>query len=154
VLANFGTFQLKQGGVQVGSDVSTNGSGVFSFTGVNPGTYTIHEVNPTGWVQTQPSSGDITVVISLGSTSPVTTDSSSNPIRFGDTPLSSIDVTFHSGAKLGDGTTDATHASSISCVDGTSGHASVGSTTTNSLTTNNVQLKQSSVVCTITYVDP
>ena len=40
----------------------------------------------------------------------------------------------------------------ISCVD--SDNQNVGSTETNSLTTENVFTNQSSLVCTITFVDP
>ena len=158
-LQGFG-FQLKDsGGNQVGTTQRSDSTGAFSFSSVAPGTYTIHEVGPpTGWVQTEPASGgDETVTVSLGAAS-VTTDSSGGPIRFGDTPKSNVTVTFNSLAKLlnADGTassTNATKATSISCTDGS--NASVGSTTTlQSLTTNDVQIKQSSVTCVITYTDP
>lgn len=151
-------FQLKSGSSVLDTQRSDS-TGAFSFSNVAPGTYTIHEVGPpTGWVQTEPAAGgDETVTVSLGVAS-VTTDSSGGPIRFGDTPKSNVTVTFNSLAKLlnADGTassTNATKATSISCTDGT--NASVGSTTTlQSLTTNDVQIKQSSVTCVITYTDP
>jgi hypothetical protein len=151
-------FQLKSGSTVLDTQRSDS-TGAFSFTGVAPGTYTIHEVGPpTGWTQTAPAAGgDVTVTVSLGAAS-VTTDSSGGPIRFGDTPKSNVTVTFNSLAKLlnADGTassTNATKATSISCTDGT--NASVGSTTTlQSLTTNDVQIKQSNVTCVITYTDP
>jgi hypothetical protein len=158
-LQGFG-FQLKDSGNNVvGTTQRSDSTGAFSFSSVAPGTYTIHEVGPpTGWVQTEPASGgDETVTVNLGVAS-VTTDSTGGPIRFGDTPKSNVSVTFNSLAKLlnADGTassTNATKATSISCTDGT--NAPVGSTTTlQSLTTNDVQIKQSSVTCVITYTDP
>jgi hypothetical protein len=158
-LQGFG-FQLKDSSNNVvGTTQRSDATGAFSFSSVAPGTYTIHELGPpTGWVQTEPASGgDETVQVNLGDAS-VTTDSTSGPIRFGDTPKSNVTVTFNSLAKLlnADGTassTNATKATSISCTDGTS--ASVGSTTTlQSLTTNDVQIKQSSVTCVITFTDP
>lgn len=151
-------FQLKSGSTVLDTQRS-NSTGTFSFTGVAPGTYTIHEVGPpTGWTQTEPAAGgDETVTVSLGAGS-VSTDSSGGPIRFGDTPKSNVTVTFNSLAKLlnADGTpssTNATQATSISCTDGT--NTSVGSTTTlQALTTNDVQIKQSNVTCVIAYEDP
>ena len=158
-LQGFG-FQLKDsGGNVVGTTQRSDSTGAFSFTSVAPGTYTIHELGPpTGWVQTEPAAGgDETVTVNLGVAS-VTTDSSGGPIRFGDTPKSNVTVTFNSLAKLlnADGSASSTNASkatSISCTDGS--NTSVGSTTTlQSLTTNDVQIKQSSVTCVITYTDP
>jgi hypothetical protein len=101
-------------------------------------------------VQTQPASGDRSVTVTLGSSPTV------DP--FGNTPLSNISVSFNPLAKLRNadgtvGTTDATKATSISCTD--TGGSSVGSTTTsNTKTTSDLQIKQSSVTCVITYTDP
>jgi hypothetical protein len=153
-LQGFG-FQIKDsGGNVVGTTQRSNATGAFSFSSIAPGTYTIHEVGPpTGWQQTEPAAGgDETVTVHLGD-STVTTDSSGGPIRFGDTPKSSVTVTFNPKAKLlnADGTastTDATKATSINC-------GSPGSTTTsNTLTTSDLLLNQSSVTCVITYTDP
>ena len=151
-------FQLKSGSTVVDTQRS-DGTGAFSFANVAPGTYTIHEVGPpTGWQQTEPASGgDETVTVTLGTAS-VTTDTSGGPIRFGNTPKSNVTVTFNSLAKLlnADGTassTNATKATSISCTDGT--NTSVGSTTTlQSLTTNDVLIKQSGVTCVVQFTDP
>jgi hypothetical protein len=149
-------FQLKSGSTVV-TDTHSDSTGAFSFTSVAPGTYTIHEVGPpTGWVQTQPASGDITVTVNLGDGT-VSTDTSGNAILFGDTPLSKITVTFSPEAKLlnANGTassTDATKATAISCSHGVT---DVGSNTnSNTNTTNDLQLNKSSVTCTVTFTDP
>ena len=53
-------------------------------------------------------------------------------------------------------TTDATEATDITCYTGygTAGQASVGTTTSNSVTTSNLQTSQSIVTCRITFQDP
>ena len=143
-------FQLKHGSDTIDTQRS-GANGAIQFTGVAAGTYTIHEVGPpAGWTQTEPANnGDVTVSVSLG-------DSSVTAGSFGDTPRSSVELTFHSLASLlnADGSADgpATKATSISCKD-TNGQ-SVGSSSTNSLTTDDVKLNQSSVTCVITYTDP
>jgi hypothetical protein len=124
-------------------------NGSFAFPGIPAGTYTIKETgqpSATGWVQTQPASnGVVTVTVPLGGAA-VTTDTSNNPILFGDTPLSKITVNFASLAKNSDGT-DATKATSIVCTPG-------GSSSTNSLTTSSLTLDQSSSSCVVTFTDP
>lgn len=153
-------FRLRQDSTGSGSVVGTAqksaGNGTFSFQNVAPGTYTIEEINrPSGWRQTTPASdGFVTVTVSLGDAT-VTAD------PFGNTPLSKIQVNFLPQAKLlnADGTesaTSATKATSISCTDPADPTAqSVGSSTnSNTLTTGNVELKQSSVTCVVTFVDP
>ena len=68
---------------------------------------------------------------------------------FGNTPLSKINVDFLPQAKLPDGTTDATHATSINCVPGG------GNTDSNTFTSGNLRISQgTTITCTITYVDP
>ncbi|MEO6711917.1 MAG: SdrD B-like domain-containing protein [Mycobacteriales bacterium] len=149
------TIQLKQGSTVVASTKSS-GTGAFSFTNVDPGTYTLHELSTTGWIQTEPASnGDITVNVPLGATS-VSTYNGSTPIRFGNSPLSRIGVTFESLGQLRDSTGantgPATRATSIDC---THGGTSVGSSTnSNTNTTNNLDLTKSQVTCVITYEDP
>lgn len=144
-------FQLNRGSDTIDTQ-SSSATGAIEFQGVAPGTYTIHEVGPpTGWTQTEPANnGDVSVTVNLDDPSPVTAGS------FGNTPRSNIDVTFHSLASLlnADGTPDgpATKATSIACTD-TNG-LPVGSSSTNSLTTDDVKLNQSSVTCVITYMDP
>ena len=161
------------------SATSTNGT--YSFTGVPPGDYVVCEVvdnapagpsntppaeTHVGWVQSYPTasttgSGGCTLSgAELGARGwpvTVTSGSSTTAQNIGNTPLSNITVTFNPLAKLPDGTTAATKATSISCVDkgaGT-GSGSVGSNTnSNTKTTDDVKLNQSSVVCTITYTDP
>jgi len=143
-------FQLKHGSDIVDTQRSS-ASGAIQFQGVAPGTYTIHEVGPpTGWTQTEPANnGDVTVTVNLG-------DSSVTAGSFGDTPRSNVEVTFHSLASLlnADGSADgpATKATSITCKD--TNDQSVGSSSTNSLTSDDVKLNQSSMTCVITYTDP
>ncbi len=145
------SFELRSGATVVASTKST-GTGLITFSNVAPGSYTIHEVNrPTGWQQTEPAAnGNLAVTVNLG-------DTSVDAGRFGNTPLSTIDVGFNSLAKLpnADGTpsaTDATHATSISCTD--KNGADAGSSTGNNNTTSNLTLNKSSVTCVITFVDP
>lgn len=153
-------FELRAGSTGTGSVVGTSqksaANGTFSFQNVPPGDYTIHEINrPSGWLQTTPASnGYVSVTVNLG-------DATVTANPFGNTPLSKIQVNFLPQAKLlnADGTessTNATKATSISCTDPADPTAeSVGSSTnSNTLTTGNVQLKQSSVTCVVTFVDP
>jgi hypothetical protein len=133
------------------ASTSSDATGAFHFTGVNPGTYTIHEEPVSGWKQTQPAGGgDASVTVFLGETSVP----SSGPVMFGDTPLSKITISFASAAKLQDGSgTDATKATGMQCTD--AAKASVGSDTNqNSLSTSDLQLNESQVTCTVTYADP
>jgi hypothetical protein len=154
------TFQLLSG-THVVQSTRSDSTGAFSFTGVDPGSYTIHEVPVTGWTQTQPAGGaDQAVVVHLGDTTlPV-----SGSYLFGNTPKSKITVTFTPEAKLlnADGTpssTDATKASAMTCSDsaastvGANGGSS-GTPAANSLTTGDLGLKQSKVTCTVTFTDP
>jgi hypothetical protein len=149
------TIQLKKAG-NVVATTKSSATGAFSFTNVDPGTYTLHEVSTTGWIQTEPASnGDITVTVPLGATS-VTTYGGSTPIRFGNSPLSKIGVTFTSLGQLrdadGNNTGPATRATSIEC---THGGSSVGSSTnSNTNTTDDLDLNKSQVTCVITYEDP
>lgn len=143
-------FQLKHGSDTIDTQRS-GANGAIQFGGVAPGTYAIHEVGPpAGWTQTEPANnGDVTVTVDLG-------DASVTAGSFGDTPLSNIDVTFHSLAHLlkADGSNDspATKATSIACSDA---NGDVGSSTnSNTNTTNDLKLNQSSVTCVITFTDP
>jgi hypothetical protein len=143
-------FDLRAGSASgtVLQSATSGANGVYTFaSAVPPGSYTVTEQAKTGWAQTEPSSGGRSFTLVLGQATKVVD-------RFGNTPLSNVTVTFNPLAKLADGTTDATHATSISCVDGASTPASIGSDTDNSLTTGNVHPGQSSLVCTITFVDP
>lgn len=150
-------FELRQGSSTTGTVIttatssSTTGSvGDYEFPiQVPPGTYTVTEQVPSGWAQTTPTAG-------TGHTFTVVLNQATAVIpAFGNTPLSRIHVQFESLGKLPGTNTDATRATSISCVD--SFDSDVGHTTAtadNDLTTDNVQVKQSEVVCTITYEDP
>ena len=140
-------FQLIDSSNTVKDTATSDANGTYKFSNVLPGSYTVHELVPTGWKQTQPASGDRSVTVALNQSAQV------DP--FGDTPLSKIDVKFTSEATVqggADAGKDATHATSITCKDAS--NASVGSDTDNDLTTSDLQLKQSKVVCEITYVDP
>ena len=148
-LAGF-QFQLKSGSTVLDTQRSS-GSGAIQFQNVAAGTYTIHEVGPpSGWVQTEPANGaDVTVTVHLD-------DTSVTASPFGNTPLSNVSVTFNSLASLydasGNATGPATKATSINCSDA---NGDVGSSTnSNTNTTNNLQIKQSSVTCVITFTDP
>jgi hypothetical protein len=115
---------------------------------VPPGTYTVTEQVPTGWVQTTPTAG-------TGYTFTVVLNQASATIpAFGNTPLSTITVSFTSLGKLPGTTTDATKVKTIVCKDGDGSGATVANSTTNSVTTSNLQVNQSKVVCTIEYEDP
>jgi hypothetical protein len=150
-----GTRDLEDGGLGGFSFTLSNGAtadsisdGTFSFSGVAPGTYTIHEQGPpTGWLQTEPANGgDVTVIVPLGG-------GTVNANPFGDTPLSKIDVSFTSLAKNPPGsTTNATHPTSITCTAG--GADVVTSSTATSATANELLLTESPVTCVITFVDP
>ncbi|CAA9478278.1 MAG: hypothetical protein AVDCRST_MAG67-683 [uncultured Solirubrobacteraceae bacterium] len=150
------TIQLKKGG-DVIATTRSSATGAFSFTNVDPGTYTLHEATTTGWIQTEPASnGDITINVPLGVASVTTYGNPAVPIRFGNSPLSKIGVTFSSLGQLrdadGNNTGPATRATSIDC---THGGASVGSSTnSNTNTTNELDLNKSQVTCVITYEDP
>ena len=150
------TIQLKKGS-DVIATTKSNASGAFSFGNVDPGTYTLHELGTTGWIQTEPSSnGDITVNVPLGEDEVTTYGNPAIPIRFGNSPLSKIGVTFTSLGQLrdadGNNTGPATRATSIDC---THGGASVGSSTnSNTNTTNELDLNKSQVTCVVTYEDP
>src|SRR5262245_1898992 len=130
---------------------TTGSDGTYSFT-VNPGSYTVCESLQANWVQSFPTSGaDCTAHpgtsgANLGYSVTVTSGGGVANRDFGNSPLSNISVTFNPLVA------GMTHATSISCV---SGSTNVGSNTNNnSLTTSNVRVRQSPVVCTITYVDP
>ena len=113
------TVQLKDGADVIDTEI-TDATGAFSFGSVAPGSYTIHEMTPTGWQQTEPASdADISVVVPVGASGTINTYGQGTPIRFGNTPLSSIDVTFNSLGQLRDATGadtgPATKATSIAC---------------------------------------
>ena len=154
-LAGF-TIQLKKGG-NVQSSTITDANGAFSFSNIDPGTYVLHEVSTTGWIQTDPASnGDITVTVPLGATSVTTYGNPASPIQFGNSPLSKIDVSFTSLGQLrnasGANTGPATRATSIQCTSG--GQSVGGSTNSNSATATNLDLNKSAVTCVIQYEDP
>jgi len=145
----------------VDTQTTASSTGTYTTKALAPGTYFVCESTSgqTGWVQTYPKAA------TAGSTScsakdggqgwKVTITSGTNVTvqNFGNTPQSKIKITFLPQAKLPDGTTDATKATSISCTD--TSNASVGSNTNNNeLTTNAVLNNQSSVTCVITYTDP
>ena len=149
-------------GALVHLHTTTDASGNYSFS-VKPGTYTICESisGKPGWVQSFPSGTACTAHTHGGTLTPgpagytsvtVTSAGTASGRDFGNTPLSRATVTFESLADLPGGG-DATRATAISCTD--SSGAGVGSSTnSNTLTTNTVKTNQSSLTCTVTFVDP
>ena len=150
---------------------TTAANGTYSFTGLAPGSYTVCEqlTGQSGWFQSFPTAPAGTActsphdnltpppaTVTLGARGHAVTVTSQGTFGdrdFGNKPASEITVNFTALADLPGGTNDATRATSISCVD--AANSSVGSNTNmNSLTTSNVFTNQSSVVCTITFVDP
>jgi hypothetical protein len=155
-------FGTDGGGGSVHQHTTTDANGNYSFT-VKPGTYALCETisGKTGWVQSFPSGTACTGHTHGGGITPgaagytnvvVTSGGSSSGRDFGNTPLSRVTVNFESLADLPGGS-DATRATSISCTD-TNGAAVGSSTNSNTLTTNNVKTNQSSLTCTVTFVDP
>jgi hypothetical protein len=146
-------FDLRAGSTTTGTILQTTTStanGTYAFaSAVPPGTYTVTERSQTGWVQTTPTAGS-------GRTFTIVLNQASYDIpAFGNTPLSTISVSFTSLAKLPGTTTDATKIKSIVCKDGDGTGSTVATTTTaNSVTSSNLQLNQNKVVCTIEYEDP
>jgi hypothetical protein len=157
-------FGTDGGGNAVHQHTTTAADGTYSFTvAPSPSSYRVCETisGKTGWVQSFPTSGASCTAHTHGGTlTPgalgysVTAGSGATvgSRDFGNTPLSRAQVTFEPLADLPNGD-DATKATSISCTD--AGGASVGSSTnSNTLTTSNVKTNQSSLTCTITFVDP
>ena len=141
-------------------------TGRYSFSGLTPGDYVVCEqlTGKPNWVQSFPTGTTCATktvpnepLTSLGAAgySVTTTSGGASPNRdFGNTPLSTITVTFNPLATLPGGG-DATEATDITCVDQDGTGDTVGTTTaTNSVTTTTLKTNQSKVVCTVTYVDP
>ena len=136
-------FKLMQGNTQIGTTQSSNAQGVFSFTNVAPGTYTVVEVAKAGWLQTEPVFGNgISVTVTL--TSPATVNLAG---QFGNAPLSDIAVNFNPQTAFTDST--------ISCTgpaQPTGGTALSGSTTDGSYNSNGLVV--GTYNCTVVIVDP
>lgn len=147
------TFQLWSGSsVATGTLVSSTTSdatGKFSFASLQPGTYTIHEVVPTGWKQTYPVDGsgnatDKTFTVTLTTASPI------HDGNWLDTPLSHFTITVTpEGTLPGTGTpgTPATHAGTMTCT--LTGESQTGNTYSsgNGLT-------EGTYTCTVPIIDP
>ncbi len=140
---------------------TTAANGTYSFS-VKPGTYTVCETvsGKPGWVQSFPS-GTACTGHTHGGTTPgaaghtdvaVTSAGTAGGKDFGNTPLSRATVTFESLADLPGGS-DATRATAISCR-GANDPDIGSSSNTNTLTTDAVKVNESSLTCTITFVDP
>lgn len=146
----------------LGSPVTTDASGNYSIS-LNPGTYTVCEeiTDHTGWVQSYPTASTTgsTSCTALGAalaargwSVTVASQGSASLKDFGNSPLSKVQVNFLPQATLPDGTTAATHATSISCTPPVGGDGNTGS---NTFTTSNLRISQgTTIICTITYVDP
>jgi hypothetical protein len=146
-----------------GSPVTTDSSGNYSIS-LNPGSYTVCEeitdAVHAGWVQSYPTasttgSASCTALgggaLAARGWAVTVASQGSVPLKdFGNSPLSKIQVNFLPQAKLPDGTTDATHATSISCSPPTGGN-----TNSNTFTTGNLRISGgTTITCTIMYVDP
>jgi hypothetical protein len=145
-----------------GSPVTTTAlTGDYSIS-LNPGSYTVCEeitdAAHTGWVQSYPAAATAgsTSCASLGGilaargwSVSVVSQGTTSLRDFGNTPLSKVKVDFLPQATLPDGTTAATHATSITCTPGG------GNANSNTFTTSNLRINQgTTITCTITYVDP
>ena len=136
------TFQLKSGSTVLATTTSS-ATGTYSFSNVAPGTYTVHEVQETGWVQTEPLAGtDRSVTVNLGDTS-VTIGA------FGNTPLSNISASFVAQA-LNPGTTTPSTQAAITCKD--ANNNTVGSQTGNTASATGLYI--GTYTCTIVITDP
>jgi RHS repeat-associated protein len=62
------TITLTNTGTGVVSSTKTDANGNYSFTGLQPGTYTVGEVQQTGWQQTAPPGGTYTVALAANQT--------------------------------------------------------------------------------------
>src|SRR6266508_1491680 len=148
-------------GNAVHEHTTTDALGTYGFS-VAPGTYTVCETisDQPGWVQSFPTTGadctghthDGITPAPFGHSVTVPSGGQADGHDFGNTPQSQVSVDFQPLAALPGGG-DATHATSISCVD--SNGDSVGSVSdSNTLTSDRVLTTQSSLVCTITFTDP
>jgi hypothetical protein len=139
---------------------TTDVTGAYSFS-VAPGSYTVCEQvsGKPGWSQSFPGSGTACSSPHAGETlgavgySVTATSGGTFADRdFGNKPASKIQVNFLPQALLPDNT-NATRATNITCRD--AANIIVGQALAlNTLTTSNVFTNQSTVTCTITFVDP
>jgi hypothetical protein len=126
---------------------------------LSPGTYYVCEVGQSNWLQTYPQAA------TAGSTScsakdggvgwkvVITSGTNATLKDFGNTPLSHLTVNFFSDAHLFGGG-DATHATSIACTDAHGNPVTDQDGTGNGYLSPSVTLDQSTITCTITFVDP
>jgi hypothetical protein len=136
------SFQLKSGSTVLDTQQSDS-SGNYTFSNVPPGSYTIHEVQETGWLQTEPTSGtDRTVTVNLG-------DTSKTIGAFGNTPLSDISASFTAQA-VNPGTSTAATQAAITCKN--AANTTVGSQTGNTATATNLHI--GTYTCTLVITDP
>jgi len=131
-------FELKAGGTVL-QTATADATGAYSFTNVEPGTYSVHEQSQTGWRQTEPSSGDRSVTVLL-------TDTSKQVATFGNTPLSDITVTFRNQAVLPLTPSIPATTATIDCGSGN------GTQSVNTLSA--IGLKTGTYTCTVVIVDP
>jgi hypothetical protein len=162
-LAGWKIHVYNSGGTEAaGSPQTTDASGNYSIS-LNPGTYTVCEeitdAAHAGWVQSYPTAATAGstscsalgggILAARGWSVTVVSEGNTSLRDFGNTPLSKVNVDFLPQAKLPDGTTDATHATSITCSPGG------GNTDSNTFTTSDLRISQgTTITCTITYIDP
>lgn len=132
-------FQLRSGDTVL-QTATSDANGIYTFANVAPGTYTVREIQETGWVQTEPAgNADRSVTVTLGQTTATIDD-------FGNTPLSDISLTFSNQAVNPGTTVPATEAQVLSCDDGT------GSRTGNTYSA--TSLPVGTYTCTVKIIDP
>ena len=142
----------------------TDTNGDYSFSGLAPGNYVVCEEigNQPNWAQTFPvsGSGDCTaqsappaVLADEGHAVTTTSNGSFGDRDFANAPESTITVTFNPLADLPlPGGGDATEATDITCTDADGNE--IGTTDTNTVTTDEVLTSASVVTCTVEFVDP
>lgn len=144
------TFNLYAGtgtGGQLVATTTSTSAGKVLFTGLQPGTYTIHEVVPTGWKQTYPVDGsgnatDRTFTVTLANN-----NSTIHEGNWLDTPLAHFSITVTPEGVLPGTTTPNAAAGTMTCT--LSGQSQSGNTYSsgNGLT-------EGTYTCTVPIIDP
>lgn len=140
------TFSLRNAAGTVLQTAVSGADGTYSFAnGVPPGTYTVRETQETGWRQTEPAPASGSTTIPDRTVTVVLGQASANVADFGNTPLSTIALSFSNQAVNPGTTTPATQATTLSCTGG-------GSRTGNTHT--GTGLTVGTYTCTVVIVDP
>jgi hypothetical protein len=149
---------LDSGDTLVGTQATSTTTGAYSFSDLLPGKYFVCEETETNWAATYPdpasadecSASGITglvpdgYVVDLAGTDALARD-------FGNSPLSTVSVTFN---PLVTSPSNATHATLISCKDKDGNSIGTNSVDSDTYTSNSVRVRQSKLTCEITFIDP